>query len=401
MGKALRESSSRFLALVIAVSFTSPALRAEDVTWKGFFTTGLVFSDQSVPYNGTINKKPDIVRETVLGLNLSKVLSPHLEMAAQFLARESNADSALKADWAFVTYRPIESFKLTIGKQKLPMWMVSSYLDVGALYPWAHPPEEVYLLFPLKAFSGASAQYSLDLGPTALAVQTYGGETLTEVAPSAPTADSKVKASNMFGAAIEWTWDKTVARAAYNRATWDLDIGNLISFGNRRFQLLSYGLRSEWQDFSLAGEYASTKDLDEQKYQDLSKKRLAEAIEAAARGEQEEASKLAMQSLIYSFRLGGSKAYYVTGGYQATDLLALYLTYANLKKTPIEGASEDQSSTALGINVEPDESAVLKFEAKRISVPDESRGLFKDPSLEERKGLNGTMIYSINYNLIF
>lgn len=401
MVQAFIERSSRLSLCTMSVLVFTQTVHAEDLKWNGFFTTGLVFSDQSIPYNGRITKKPDIVGETVLGLNLSKTLSPHLEMAAQFLARESNADSALKADWAFVTYRPVDSLEFTFGKQKLPMWMVSSYLDVGALYPWAHPPEEVYSLFMLKAFTGASAEYTLDLGPTKLAIQPYGGETLIEIAPGAPTAESKVKANNMGGATIEWKWDKTVARAAYNRAMWDLNFGNLIDVGNRRFELLSYGLGSEWAGFSLMAEYASTKDLDEQKYQDLSKRTLAEAIAAAGRGDQETAGKLATQALVYSFRLGGSKAYYVTGGYQISNPLALYLTYANLKKTPIEGASEDQSSTALGINIQATDSSLLKLEGKRISVPYESRGLFQDPSLEERKGLNGTMIYSVNYNLIF
>jgi len=401
MGQACSEKSLRLTIILLGLFACSLTARAEDIQWSGFFSTGIAFSDQSVPYSdNAIVKEPNIGHETTLGLNLAKALSPSLTMAAQVLANEDNADSALKADWAFVTYTPIAGLELTVGKQKLPMWLVSSYIDVDALYPWAHPPDEVYLLFPLKTFTGASVRYSLPVGPTILAIQPYGGEATTEVAPSAPTADSKVRAQHMFGTSVEWTWNKTVARAAYNRAMWDLDFGDTLKIGQRRFELMSYGLQSEWHHVMLMAEYATTKDLDDQKYQDLSKELAGEAVAAANRGDKEEAGKLITQALVYGFHFGGSKAYYVTAGYQFTHM-ALYLTQANLKKTPMAGASEDQSSTALGVNIEPDETSVVKLEAKRIALPNESRGLFKDPTKDELKGLNGAMIYSVNYSLTF
>src|SRR5690606_23665484 len=159
------------------------------------------------------------------------------------------------------------------------------------------------------------------------------GEALVEVEPSAPSAGSKSTARNMFGASLHWIWDNYRARASYNRASWNLNFGDSVRLGERRFELLTYGVSGNWSGFSLMAEYAQTKDLDEAKYQRLAEEKIIAAVLANNAGDTAAAQQLLREGIVYSFKLGGSKAYYLTAG-QQFSFFSIYLTYATLLKRP-------------------------------------------------------------------
>jgi len=381
-----------YLASALLSCLLGPTpVRAGDLEWRGFFTTGVAFTDAKESYQGGIKRKPRIADETFLGLNLSKDLTQEWRVAAQILAR-STADSAAKVDWAFVTYEPSSQWNITLGKQKIPMWMVSAYLDVGRAYPWVVPPEEVYTLFNLKAFNGGAAAYNLPLGASILTLRPYWGEVLIEQSPNAPNRDSRIRGSSMFGSALEWAYNKASLRLAYNSASWDLNLGPAVEFGTRHYEILTVGGKWEESGYWFATEYAATRDNDEDKYFALSDQL---AIDAAASTDPAVAGALAARSALLKRRIGGSQAYYATLGKQIKTFL-LHLTYAGVERPSSPDFSQDQTSLALGLNYDVTVDSVIKLEAKQVYVPSGSQGLF-DTKPEERQ----SMVYRLNYSIIF
>ncbi len=379
------------LASAATLSFGS-SLQAGPLEWRGFLTTGTSFSDSKTPYNQGITRKARVTEETFLGLNLSKSLTSEWRLAAQILGRSGQADGAAKIDWAFVTYEPDQDYSLTLGKQKIPMWMISEYIDVGRLYPWVVPPEEVYGLFNLKSFTGASGVYKLALGESTLSLSPYGGDVVLESSPNDPDEYSKIRGNNMFGVSVNWDLQPISVRMAYNRARWNLNLGPNIQFGERNYEIYTFGFKADFNDLMIMAEYAATEDLDEDKFRDEADRLESQAASAAAA----DAPVLLGQSALLRQRIGGSRAYYATLGKNLGESFLLHLTYAAAKRPSAPQLSRDQSSVALGLNYDINTDSVVKVEGKRVMVPDDSQGLFDEKPLKDE-----AMIYRLSYSLVF
>jgi hypothetical protein len=147
-------------------------------------------------------------------------------------------------------------------------------------------------------------------------------------------------------------------------------------------------------------ERATTRDLDEGKYLRESEDLAAQAAAAKAAGDDAGAAELGTQSVLLGLRVGGKRGYYVTGGYQI-GAASVYATFAEQKYMIVPGVTQDQSSTALGVDYDLTPESVLKLEAKRVSVPSHSTGLFRAPAGTDADELDGAMIYATSYNLTF
>lgn len=388
----LGKASSGLAGLLLSLAGYSGIAKASELEWRGFFTTGLAVTDSKVSYRDGVNRKARVAEETYLGLNLSKEINSEWRVAGQILGRAGEADTAAKVDWAFVTYEPNSQYDIVLGKQMIPIWMISEYIDVGRAYPWAEPPEEVYSLFPLKSFTGAAAAYHLALGESVLTLQPYGGDVIYETSPSAPTTISKIRGDNMFGLSLEWKWGQSLLRAAYNQASWDFDFGPTLNFGVRKIEMYSVGFKSEFDGYLIMAEYASQLDRDEDHYLALSRELAAQATTAPAA----EQAALATRSALLSQRIGGSRGYYGTLGKEFFEDFLLHLTYASGHQPSSPQLSRDQTSVALGLNYDVNPDSVIKLQAKRISIPGDSQGLFlQKPEHSE------AMIYRLGYSMIF
>ena len=118
--------------------------------WHGFLTTGAAATDSRDAYltDQKYTQRPSVIGESRLGLNLQVAPDPKWRLAAQLVAQSAKGEDAVKADWYFATYLPFEGLKIKMGRQILPLWMISEYIDVGRAYPWVRPPQEVYALNP-------------------------------------------------------------------------------------------------------------------------------------------------------------------------------------------------------------------------------------------------------------
>lgn len=163
------------LLLILIISNSSAA----NIKISGFLTAGGTISDSGTNYDTNINNQLNLYNDSKVGLNFRSEISNNWSAAVQLLNAYDKFDQEFKlnADWAFASFRPNEQLTLKFGKQKLPVWLISDYYEVGLLYPWVRPPVQVYGLTPIATFTGINANYRFDIKDYTIDFEIYAGKT--------------------------------------------------------------------------------------------------------------------------------------------------------------------------------------------------------------------------------
>lgn len=246
----------------------------ETLSVHGFAQFGYLRSDSDTYFSDNIKNENNFVDNTKAGLSIQKHFTQDWDLLIQLLAEPNDSDMSLQVDLAQATWRPNSSFALRVGKIRLPIWMISDYFDVGVLYPWIRPPSEVYDTQPGNSIYGADLGYSFDVGPVILDLNVYGGGAKYS-SEGNTLVEGDIK--NIFGASLTGRYDFLTIRSSYAQGSFNSTItgdattslgttipgsGTTVVKVRRDFNLgtarfLSLGLKSEWRDTFLMGEYAS------------------------------------------------------------------------------------------------------------------------------------------------
>lgn len=108
-----------------------------------------------------------------LGVQFTFEVADNISATAQLVSKGAN-DYEVNAEWAYLTYEATNDLRFNIGRQRIPYYLLSEYLDVGYALPWVTPPIEMYNI-PISSTDGISAIYDFDLGPMNFSWQTYAG----------------------------------------------------------------------------------------------------------------------------------------------------------------------------------------------------------------------------------
>jgi hypothetical protein len=151
------------------------AIEIPSIQWRGFLTAGYAQTLSDDTYLSFIGSNPNFLYDTIAGLGFSSSPTKQIEVGGQLVAHGALQTFTPSMDWAFVTYRPTDSFSLQAGKLRFPMWLISDYYFVGYSYPWVRPPPEVYSLDLLSSYFGASGRYQFELSGGTVALSLFGG----------------------------------------------------------------------------------------------------------------------------------------------------------------------------------------------------------------------------------
>lgn len=167
----------RAWVLIVLLVLPATASAFEEMNWQGFYTVGGTWVDNNFAdgYHNGIGQSLNMAEYTRLGLNLSANLTDDWTFFGQILAKKSNDDASLRADWMYLAYSPSDDLTLRLGKIKANVWFISDYIDVGKTFIWAAPPEEVYDMFPVKSYDGASVSWQKELGDYTLSAEFGSG----------------------------------------------------------------------------------------------------------------------------------------------------------------------------------------------------------------------------------
>ena len=343
--KAFRVTVTFLLALPMT------ALANDDLSINGFLSVGASKSDADAVYYEGIVDEISFEPDTVVGVQLSAPVTETVSFTTQLLASGNKDTYDLAADWAYVDFSVGENTSIRAGRVKLPVFMASEYLEVGAAYPWVRPPEEVYSVVPVSAFSGVSARYTGNFGNFDFSIEPYYGSH-TESIPQ-PTGVLSTSVKEFAGASLTLGNDVFTLRAGGLQG--QLTIPE-VGVDDEELSLFSVGARIDWENVLIMSEYAS-RDIP--------------GI------------------------IPDSEGWYAMLGYRAGKFLP-HVTVAQLDTDEVTPLAQKQKSTTVGVQYQLNHAALLKVEWKNIELQEGSAGLFSTLPSDDK-----VSIFSASIDLTF
>ncbi|MCE0495325.1 sulfate ABC transporter permease [Vibrio salinus] len=135
-----------FILLLLITGQSSAQIRLNDnVILSGFGTASAAISDSSVKaYNyRNIDNHLCLDCDSTLGLQLDWLINKDFRSSVQVVKRPQDTFSDPELEWAYLAYTQQNS-TLKLGRQRLPLFIMSEYYYVSAAYPWSRPPQDVY-----------------------------------------------------------------------------------------------------------------------------------------------------------------------------------------------------------------------------------------------------------------
>lgn len=202
--------------------------------------------------------------DSLFGVQATFKPSKSLEATIQLVAKGS-LDWTPKVTAAYLGYTFDNDIKLRAGKLRLPLFMLSDYLDLGYAQPWARSPEEVYGRVPISSFTGVDASYEIELEDSYINLQAFtGSETMSDESSAGGAGD----VNDMVGLVTTWNDDYWTVRASYTIATVedvefpdyeDTGLTTLPPIDSESGSYASFGVRYEDESWLVMAEATQTR----------------------------------------------------------------------------------------------------------------------------------------------
>jgi len=196
--------------------------QASDVRINGFISvvggttlsegTWLPSGDKSTftangPTNGVYDDDISFKPDTMFGLQVSKNLGDGLSVTGQ-ITGAGGEDFDANVAWAYLTYEFNDTWALMAGRQRIPFYLNSDYLDVGYAYHWIRPPTVTDSI--VDDFEGVQFRRSGYMGDWDTRLQLFAGENTA----NSPTLGS-LGLEDILGAVYFMSTDQLQLRAIY------------------------------------------------------------------------------------------------------------------------------------------------------------------------------------------
>jgi len=239
---------------------------------SGFASGAYGISNNDAGYAG-YDADGSFHEDSLFGLQATFKPSKQLEATIQMVAKGENGWTP-EVTAAYLGYTFDNDIKLRVGKLRLPLFMLSDYLDLGYAQPWARSPEEVYGRVPISSYTGLDANYELEFEDSYLNFQLFfGSEEMSQ--ESAASGSGKVE--DMAGLVTTWYDDYWTVRGSYtvgtledvNFASVSIDFNNdgtpdyiggvLPDIESESVSYASFGIRYEDETWLFMGEATQTR----------------------------------------------------------------------------------------------------------------------------------------------
>ncbi len=249
----------------LLIAFNSYA----EITFNGFASVvagqTLSSGDTYFGYDDDLDFSP----ESLLALQVQSDLGEGLGVTAQIISRGVD-DWDPEFAWAYVSYDVNDEFRLLAGRQRVPFYMYSDYLDVSYAYTWITPPKGVYSL-PIDSVDGLSGIYTTSLGEFDTTFHAVYGNNNNEDEFFGETVRPDYK--NLAGISITTVKDWLTLRAGYFRADVTLPVSGLLGLADGWRQagfndvaknvevdddsatFYEFGFQVDYEDYLLLAEY--------------------------------------------------------------------------------------------------------------------------------------------------
>ena len=307
----------------------------------------------------------DFKEGSVFALQATSDLGDGLGVTVQLQAK-GNDDWDPEFKWAYISYDATDELRFLAGRQRVPFFMYSDYLDVSYAYTWIDPPIGLYEDATFDTFDGLSAVYTTSFGNVDAVFHGVYGANSDEL--YIPDEDEYIapEFTQLVGLSTTLTYDWLTLRGAYFTAELTMPITAL--------SLLAKG----WEDAGYSDIAANT----------LAEEDRVDFLELGFQVNVDNVIVVGEYALIdvENSPFGDEESYYIMAGYQFDQVL-VHLTYGvgtgdsenytsgvdygisknidTLKGTTealIESQISDHKYVTAGIRYDFHESAALKFE---------------------------------------
>ena len=382
---------------------------------NGFLSAGLAYSDSHVPIESIdLDNDYNFAPEAVLGLQLEFNLDEKSKVVTQLIGR-GKFDFDIIAEWAYFAYKLTPALTLRAGRVRIPLFLLSDYLEVGYAYPWVRPPSEVYDVAELfSSQDGMDVLYNFSAKGIDTQLQ-LGGGTLARTSPS--YGGLEFKARNMITASTKsnyksWTLNANIAGLEFVADTEGTTLGNVnddlevtgageIKFDHLGITYMSLGVSYDDGTWLLQAE-ATQVDYEDRPGPQIFPFTRSHYVSVARRFGR------ITPYILYSKNRS-------VGAAERQEAMAIY-TEAILSGTVVSDPlntlgllallDHTQASVALGFSYSLSAKAVMKFEWKRIGKTKGTVGEFEDFAaytsiLLEQDALDGTNVYNLVFDIVF
>jgi len=169
-------------------------------------------------YDDDISFKPD----SNFGLQVSSNLGDGLSVTGQ-LTGSGGEDFDTNVAWAYISYDLNDNWNLQAGRQRLPLFFYSDFLDVGYAYHWTRTPQVLPGAFS-DTFEGVKLAWMHSSDNWDWRASIYGG------AGDTSEGDVGIKTKDVLGATLKASNDWLQLRATYSMNDLVIDSPNSTFF---------------------------------------------------------------------------------------------------------------------------------------------------------------------------
>lgn len=330
--------------IALCLALLLPRSHAAEIGTHGFFTMGYSFSNSDALYLQVVDRSGTFAALSMAGLQVAASINDRLTGKVQVITRSRPSQTFnVELDLAQIAYLASSRHQLLMGKLRLPVFMISDYQMVGALYPWNVPPPEVYELLPVgsvgsnNTFTGLNLlSHWADFGGWALDSEIYVGGSNEKLTP--PQQEITARSKRLVGSNLTLGTEELKFRFSYlntlhNSTTITLGGGGPPSPPTDSslgvIQFITAGAKWEPADWLLQSEVARITAED---------------------------ARFRKVTTLYA----------TLGRYFADRSFLLHGTFASILSSSVSSSSLGQNSYTLGANYSLSDSAVLKLEASRV-----------------------------------
>jgi hypothetical protein len=207
------------LGILAALAATSTAAQSVQITGFGQMVAGTATDGNAFPGTG-YDSDWDYKDESLFALQVRGDLNEQWSATAQIVARGRD-DFDPEFAWAYVGWNGGNGWSAKLGRQRVPFFRYSDFLEVGYAYPWLRPPHAVYNA-TFSNYDGASASYSFGSGDWFSNVGVVGGKNEDSLTISNLPATQEL--ASLVGIYADTTYaDWLTLRASYLQADVSVD----------------------------------------------------------------------------------------------------------------------------------------------------------------------------------
>ncbi|MBD1390985.1 porin [Neiella sp. HB171785] len=147
-------------------------------------------------YGGFEDDKIDFAPDSMVALQMSFDINDQAQAVVQLVGRGVDSWDP-EVEWAYISYTFDNDVMVRGGRLRLPIFMLSDYLEVGYAYPFARPSVEVYNYVPSSTYEGFDLRTSFDIGSATLTLQPFVGQS---------DVSSDTEMTEIMGTAVELSY---------------------------------------------------------------------------------------------------------------------------------------------------------------------------------------------------